>query len=425
MSGSLTSSDAKQRPFLGAGGGHAGGGVPKIVIAGGGFAALEALLALRALLPARAEITVVAPNRRLAYRPAATVEAFSSETPRGYDLAKIAADCGASFRQDRLEAVATRMRKARLASFATLPYDALVLAVGARARVAIPGALTFCDQREVPQLRSMLTDLRAGRTKRLLFSVPVGCAWPLPLYELAMLTANEVRLHGLPAEVSLASYAHAPLEMFGVDASNAVAGMLKQRGVRFIGGAVPRRVRGDGALELLSGAAIPADRVVAAPQLRGPRLSGIPHDVDGFVPVDGEGKVDGLHGVYAAGDMTDFPIKQGGLAAQQADVIAAAIAAGLDAPGSEVSAPMRRLLLRPLHARLLGGSKPLTLRTMLDAAGRPLPSRGALADQQHPEGLQQRPEDSQQLPEDSQQRPEKVGGRYLGAFLAGREPLPA
>lgn len=412
------------------------GGAPRVVIAGGGFAALEALLALRALLRAKAQITLVSPSRRLAYRPAATIEAFSSKAPRGYDLAKIAADCGASFRHDRLEAVAASKRKVRLGSFATLPYDALVLAVGARARVAVPGALTFCDQREVPQMRSLLADVSASRARRILFAVPEGCAWPLPLYELAMLTAHHARLHSLEVDVTLASPSHVPLEMFGAEASLTVAAMLDQRGVRFLGDVVPRRVGADGDLELRSGAVIAADRVVAAPRLRGPRLSGVPSRMGGFVPVDGEGRVEGLDGVYAAGDMTTFPVKHGGLAAQQADVIAATIAASFDAPLSEAQAPIRRLLLRPLQARLLGGSKPLTLRTMLDAAGQPLPSRGAVAAVEPSLAAVEPPLAAVEPPLAAEAQPpvertggesrvEKVGGRYLGSFLAGREPIAA
>lgn len=391
----------------------AGARAPRIVIAGGGFAALEALLALRALLRSPAEVTVVAPDRRLAFRPAATVEAFSSKPPRGYDLAKIAAECGASFRRDRLEAVAPNRRKARLASFAALSYDALILAIGARTRVAIPGALTFRDQREVPQMKGLLADMRAGRARRVLFAVPAGCAWPLPLYELAMLTAHEARIRDLDAEILLASPSDAPLDLFGAEASRTVAGMLRDRGVQFVGGVVPVSVAGDGALELRSGASIAADRVVAAPQLRGPRLAGVPSGVDGFVSVDSKGRVEGLDGVYAAGDMTTFPVKHGGLAAQQADVIAAVIASDLDARRSEVHLPVRQLLLRPVQARLLGGSRPITLRAMLDAAGHPLPSRGTVAD----------PEPRQES--DSEPRQEKVEGRYLGSFLAGREPLTA
>ena len=44
--------------------------------------------------------------------------------------------------------------------------------------------------------------------------------------------------------------------------------------------------------------------------------------------------MEGLDGVYAAGDATWYPIKQGGLAAQQADVVATAIAAAVGRAGA-------------------------------------------------------------------------------------------
>jgi sulfide:quinone oxidoreductase len=40
------------------------------------------------------------------------------------------------------------------------------------------------------------------------------------------------------------------------------------------------------------------------------------------------GEVRGLDRVYAAGDVTSYPIRHGGVAAQQADIVAAGIAAG-------------------------------------------------------------------------------------------------
>jgi CheY-like chemotaxis protein len=73
----------------------------------------------------------------------------------------------------------------------------------------------------------------------------------------------------------------------------------------------------------------------------------------------------GLDDVYAAGDMTAFPVKQGGLAAQQADGIANTIARGLGLPVRELD---HRLVLQ---AHLVGGSVPLFLRTELDWQGRP------------------------------------------------------
>jgi sulfide:quinone oxidoreductase len=63
------------------------------------------------------------------------------------------------------------------------------------------------------------------------------------------------------------------------------------------------------------------------PRLVGPSLRGIPSGRGGFIHTDAHGRVPGLDGVFAAGDATTFPVKQGGLAAQQADAVAEAIAA--------------------------------------------------------------------------------------------------
>lgn len=388
---------------------------PRIVIAGGGFAALESLLALRALLGDAAEISIVAPNERLAYRPAATAEAFGSQPPRAYDIAAIAAEMGASFRRDRLAAVAVEQRRVRLSSFATLPYDSLILALGARSRAAIPGALTFRDQRDVPQMRRLLREARAGAARRIVFAVPQGCAWALPLYELALLTARRAQDSGIRAEVTLVSPDRSPLEVFGQACSRLVGDMLAAQGVRFRGSAAPSHVRRDGSLALLDGGAIAADRVVAAPQLRGQRIPGVPRGRWGFVPVDEQGRVPGAEGVYAAGDMTIFPVKFGGLATQQADVIAHGIAS---AAGAAERAPATPTPL--LQARLIGGSRLLMLQTPLDAQGRPAERSVA--------GWRGRPGTLgavQWRPDEAAPEPEKVDGRYLGAFLARRQPTVA
>jgi NADH dehydrogenase FAD-containing subunit len=77
---------------------------PHVVIAGGGFAAVETLLALWALGGKHVRVTLVAPESRLFYRPAATAEAFEDRPARSYDLHAIAADVGAAFRKARLVA---------------------------------------------------------------------------------------------------------------------------------------------------------------------------------------------------------------------------------------------------------------------------------------------------------------------------------
>jgi sulfide:quinone oxidoreductase len=78
----------------------------------------------------------------------------------------------------------------------------------------------------------------------------------------------------------------------------------------------------------------------------------LPTDGHGFVPVDGFGHVTGVADVFAAGDMTARPLKQGGLATQQADAAAAAIAA---AAGADVEPEAYQPVLR---AMLLTGERP-------------------------------------------------------------------
>ena len=83
--------------------------------------------------------------------------------------------------------------------------------------------------------------------------MPQGCSWPLPLYELALLTATHLQEHGTAGEVVLVSPEITPLEVFGAQASRLVADLLAERGVRFIGESDPQSVERDGALLLGSG----------------------------------------------------------------------------------------------------------------------------------------------------------------------------
>jgi sulfide:quinone oxidoreductase len=102
------------------------------------------------------------------------------------------------------------------------------------------------------------------------------------------------------------------------------------------------------------------DRIVALPELYGPPTPGVPGGADGgFIPVDVHCRVIGLERVFAAGDATDFAIKHGGIAAQQADTAAASIAA---LAGVEVECKSFRPILRGI---LLGGANPLYLSAVV------------------------------------------------------------
>ena len=371
----------------------------EILIAGGGFAAVEAALALRALAESSVRLTLLAPEPVFRYRPSATSEPFDAAPSRCYDLRSILTDLDGRYHQSRLEAVAARKGFVRTASGARLEYDALIVATGARAVVGVPGAITFRDQRDIPLIRRLLGDVEAGAVSRVVFALPTGSVWPLPLYELALLTARHAQECGLALACSVVTPELEPLAVFGEQASGLVRGLLEERDVRLVGAALPTSVQRDGSLGLADGKAIEADRVVALPELRGRRFTGVPASPRGFVPVDAFGRVEGLQDVYAAGDVTTFPIKQGGVAAQQADAVAQTIATSLGVPVRHCRPP------HVLQARLVGGERPVFLRTEFDWAGQPTGAALIRAD------------------DEGAAKAAKVLGRYLVPYLEALEPL--
>jgi sulfide:quinone oxidoreductase len=338
---------------------------PHVVIVGGGFAGAEALLALLALGGEHVRVTLVAPEPTLFYRPAATAEAFEDRPMRSYDLGAIVSDLGAAFVKARLDAVGSRKQYLRLSSGVRLTYDALILATGGRATASVAGAMMFRDQRDVPAFRRLLAEMDSEVIHRVAFALPGGTSWPLPLYELALLSARRAADRGLSTQITLVTPEPAPLAMFGAEPSRMMASVLSDQGVAFVGGSIPDHVRDDGSLGLRSGSTIEAERVVAVPQLRGRPIPGVPTDRAGFVPTDGLGQVQGLRNVYAAGDLTSFPVKQGGIAAQQADRVAQAV---LIATGVRITP---RRIPSVLQARLVGGQRTMFLRAELDERGQP------------------------------------------------------
>jgi sulfide:quinone oxidoreductase len=340
----------------------------RVLIAGGSFAAAEAALALHAYAGERVAVELVAPEGTFGFRPAAAAAVFAGGEVATFDLAELARDTGATLTCDRLEAVAPAVKRVRLASGAQRDYDALVLAVGARARAGIPGALTFRDQRDAGRLARVVREVRAGEVRSVALAVPPGIAWSVPVYEIAFFLAAEVERLGLDTEVTVVTPERRALEVFGGEVSTEVAGLLADHDVRVVFGAAPR-VAERGSLRLDDGATVAAERVIAVPALTGRRVPGVPADFGGFVRTGALGHVEGLADVYAAGDMTSFPVKQGGLAAQQAATAAAVIALGA---GASPHTTRREPVLR---TQLFGIREPLYLEAALDPLGRPLPGR--------------------------------------------------
>jgi len=269
-----------------------------------------------------------------------------------FPLAAITGDIGAELLPDRLAAVVPSERVVQTDSGALHRYDALVLGIGGRIRARYEHAITLETSRSSDLLRDLIKGVESGYVRRLAFVVPPSVAWPLPVYELALFTAKRASEVRVELAVTLLTPEDAPLGMLGDDVSRGVSELLADRGIEVITSAYCEMPE-IGQVETASGnRRLEVDRVVALPELYGPGVPGLPEAPDGFIPVDAHCQVHGVERVYAAGDATDFPIKQDGIAAQQADVAAQAIAA-------LAGAPVKPEPFHPVfHGMLLTGALP-------------------------------------------------------------------
>ena len=362
-----------------------------VLIAGGGVAALEAALALRALAEDRVSVELLAPEPHFWYRPLAVAEPFKLGEVRHFELSKLAAEAGATFTLGELVSVDAARRLAFTKPGGTVSYSMLLIACGAVPKPGVDGAITFRGTVDTGEIERLLAEIEAGEVRRVAFAVPAGAVWSLPAYELALMTAAWVHTRGIAGvELALVTPESEPLHLFGREASDMVRALLDERGIAVHTRAYSAEAR-DGELLLVADGIIVADRVVALPRLQGTRIGGIPQTLEGFIPVDEHGRVTGLADVYAAGDITSFPVKQGGIAAQQAEAAAEAIvaAAGVDLQPRPFRPVLRGLLLTGAGPRYLRGE-------LVGVAG----------------------ETSEASPEPLWWPPAKIVGRYLAPFLA-------
>jgi sulfide:quinone oxidoreductase len=367
-----------------------------VLIAGGGVAGLETLLALRALAPDRLDITILAPELKFVNRSMSAQQPFKVQRGRGFRLEDAATDLGARWHRGTLDHVVHEQHRVVVRGGESLRYDTLVLALGARPKREWESedVLTYHGGRDGPNYRMLLHQLHVRRVQRVAFVKPAGASWPLPLYDLALMTAADCAAHDhTEVELSLITPEEEPLGIFGRRASAAIRTIMVESGVtlhtRSYG-----RPGAPGRLDISPGRrSLAVDRIVTEPRLVGPSLRGIPSEHEGFIHTDAHGRVPGVDDVFAAGDATTFPVKQGGLAAQQADAVAEAIAAA-------VGTPIDPQPFRPvLRGTLLTGGPARYLRADIS---------GAAGD------------DSTVSDEALWWPPNKLAGRYLAPFLSSK-----
>ncbi|CAB4904075.1 unannotated protein [freshwater metagenome] len=335
---------------------------PAVVVVGGGIAALELVLALHDLAPGRVRVTMIAPEPEFVLRPLDVARPFTRGHADRLDLAGFMGEHDGRFRRTAVTGVDAERRTVRCSTGADEPYDVLVVAVGATARPAFGHSLTFGS--DLLAVGGLLADLEEGYSQSVAFVVPVGCTWTLPVYELALMTAQDVwgmDVHDV--QLHLVTPERVPLEAFGEEAGAAVAELLVAAGITLHAG-VRADVTRNNHVDLGDGRDLHVERIVALPILDGPRVAGLPSDAQGFLPVDRFGSVVGVDGVWAAGDATTNPVKQGGLACLQADAVATCIASHA---GGHVS-PMP--YVPELRGRLLTGHGDRFLRRGPGETGR-------------------------------------------------------
>jgi len=345
----------------------------RVLLAGGGVASLEAALALRDLAADRVSLTMIAPNDELVYRPMTVREPFAYAAAERYPLEQMARDLGIRLMRDSFAGADQDGRVARTESGEDVPYDALMLCLGARLLARYEHAITIDDRRLDELLHGLIQDIEGGYVHDLAFVVPPRMAWPFPLYELALMSARRAYDVGVELAITLLTPEDAPLAIFGKATSRGVLRLLTENGIEVVAAArceIPahgrilikpdRRALASGRATTRPGQReLRVDRIVALPELEGPAVPGLPATRRGFLPVDRHCQVRGVDRIYAAGDATDFPIKFGGIAAQQADAAAEAIAA---LAGAAVTPSVFHPVI---HGILLTGGEPRYLTAHL------------------------------------------------------------
>jgi sulfide:quinone oxidoreductase len=366
-----------------------------VVVAGGGIAGLEALLTLDELAGPRVSLTLIEPREELVLHALEPAAPFGAGEAGRLAIDDIAGATRTDVVRSPIERVDPATRTVITRNGERVHYDALVVTVGARRVVAVPRALTWLPGASHTEFTAMLDALATGSVRNIAFVVPARCSWPLPAYELALMTARRARRLAPHAQVRLITPEPTPLSIFGVLGSATVARELEAARVRFTGNAIAN-VTGDDerVVEVWpEKRRFAVDRVVALPRSCGPEIAGLDADIEGFLLTDAQCRVRGATDVWAAGEATVHRPMNGGLASLEADFVAEQVAVRA---GAEVPTGSDRPVLR---AQLRTGRASLWLQRDLSD---PL-DHGAAAR------------------EPLWSPPGKIAARRLGAFLAERD----
>ena len=322
----------------------AGGGRSRVVIAGAGVAALEALAGLAKRVGDRAQLTLVAPDPSFGYRPASTARPFSLGPERELPIGDIARDMGAHVVRDTVVLVDEPLGKILTHDGDAVPFDALLLAVGTQLTWPREDGIHWGRGEESARaFAALLAEVEREPGLKVGLIVPEGVCWPVDAYELALILAAGARADG-GTQISLVTSEARPLEALGRLVSDAIAGEVERSGVKLT-------------TETPDAGGLPFDRVLSIPASAGIRLSGVPRGAAGLIHVAADSRVQGMERVWAVGDCTASVLKHASVAVRQSDAAVEGITAAITGASPEGPLPEPRLHgVFVLPGRSLSGS---------------------------------------------------------------------
>ena len=240
---------------------------------------------------------LIAPNDDLVYRPMAVREPFAFGPPHRYPLRQIARDCDADWTQDSLSWVDPDAQVVHTESRRRVEYDALLVAVGARQVEPYEHAGTFHDADADAAYHGIVQDVEGGYFRSIAFIQPVGPVWPLPLYELALMTAERAESMDIrDLELMLVTPEARPLRSSGrlSAMSSRIASRERDQGLC--------QLTREGACRTASrhpaaGSRATPEPIITMPRIAGPSVRGLAGaGAHGFLPIDKHCSVPGAGG---------------------------------------------------------------------------------------------------------------------------------
>ena len=321
-----------------------------MVILGGGFGGLAAANELRDRLPGRQlKITIIDKKdwfmvgfAKLWIITGARTFEDSAGSLRGLPARK-----GIDFVRDEIVSIDLQNRRVGTGSGAAVPYDFLVIAMGAAlAPERIPGladnGLNLYDHAQLTRMRDRLAGIRSGRIAIAITAMPYKCP-PAP-FEAALLVDSMLRSRGVRDSVRIDLYGPAPIALpaAGPGTSRQILDMVGSEGIAFHGSRKTASVR-PGRLVFEDGTEAGFDLLLAVPPHVAPAVvydSGLAKE-PGFIPVDRDCQTP-FAGVFAVGDVTTM----------QATATAATPKAGVFAEGEGAT------VARSIASQVLRGGRP-------------------------------------------------------------------